>query len=56
MAYGSLKSWAELLDEKDAAGLLEETLDEEKATDEKLTEVAETVNAEASEEHAEFKK
>jgi ferritin-like metal-binding protein YciE len=56
-AYGSLKSWAELLDEKDAAGLLEETLDEEKDTDEKLTEVAETVNAEASEkEHAESKK
>jgi ferritin-like metal-binding protein YciE len=56
-AYGSLSSWAELLDEKDAAGLLEETLDEEKATDDKLTEVAETVNAEASEkEHAGTKK
>lgn len=41
-AYGSLRAWAELLEETEAADLLQETLDEEKATDEKLTEIAET--------------
>ena len=41
--YGSLKSWAEFLGEDDAAQLLEETLEEEKTTDDKLTEVAESV-------------
>jgi ferritin-like metal-binding protein YciE len=53
-SYGSLKSWAELLGEADAGDLLEQTLDEEKATDEKLTGLAEMViNAEeAEEEHA----
>lgn len=50
-AYGSLKSWAELLKENDAADLLDETLEEEKNTDEKLTEMAESVvNQEESEE------
>jgi ferritin-like metal-binding protein YciE len=42
-AYGSLKSWAEFMEENDAAELLEETLDEEKTTDDKLTEIAESV-------------
>lgn len=41
-AYGSLVSWARLMEEDDAADLLEETLEEEKATDEKLTQVAES--------------
>jgi ferritin-like metal-binding protein YciE len=40
-SYGSLHSWAKLLGEDEAADLLEETLEEEKATDEKLTEIAE---------------
>jgi ferritin-like metal-binding protein YciE len=45
-AYGSLHSWAKLLEQEDAAELLEETLQEEKATDDKLTETAEeTINA-----------
>lgn len=49
-AYGSLASWARLLGEDDAADLLEETLGEEEATDEKLTEVAEsTINVEEAE-------
>jgi ferritin-like metal-binding protein YciE len=49
--YGSLKCWAQLLGEDEAAGLLEQTLEEEKITDEKLTEIAEsTVNIEESEE------
>ncbi len=38
--YGTLKAWAEELGLDDAAGLLQETLDEEKATDEALTEIA----------------
>ena len=42
-SYGSLRSWARLLAEDEAADLLEETLDEEEATDEKLTELAESV-------------
>ncbi|HWQ91499.1 MAG TPA: ferritin-like domain-containing protein [Clostridia bacterium] len=52
--YGSLASWARLLEEEDAADLLEETLDEEKSTDEKLTQVAESaINIEESEEEEE---
>lgn len=50
-AYGSLLSWAKLMGEEDAADLLDETLEEEKATDEKLTETAEqSINVEESEE------
>jgi len=46
-SYGSLSSWAELLDYREATSLLDQTLSEEKATDEKLTRVAETaVNVE----------
>jgi ferritin-like metal-binding protein YciE len=49
--YGTLKAWAEKLGMTEAAELLEETLEEEKATDEALTEIAEqAVNAEADEE------
>lgn len=50
-AYGTARALAKALGHDEAADLLEETLEEEKATDEKLTELAEsTVNAEA--EHA----
>jgi ferritin-like metal-binding protein YciE len=42
-SYGSLKSWASLLGEEEAAELLGQTLDEEKETDEKLTQMAESV-------------
>ena len=38
--YGTLKAWAEQLEMDDAVELLEETLDEEKAADEKLSELA----------------
>jgi len=51
--YGSVKTYADLLGEDEAAGLLAETLQEEKDTDEKLTEAAETINAEAEEESGE---
>jgi ferritin-like metal-binding protein YciE len=40
-AYGTLVAWAEALGHTDAAELLQTTLDEEKATDEKLTSLAE---------------
>src|SRR5688572_19938509 len=50
-SYGSLYAWATLLEENDAAQLLQETLDEEKAADDKLTEVAEAaINVEESQE------
>ena len=38
--YGTLKAWAEELGLDDAAELLQETLDEEEATDAALTEIA----------------
>ena len=41
--YGTLKAWAEKLGMDEAAGLLNQTLQEETATDEKLTMLAEAV-------------
>jgi ferritin-like metal-binding protein YciE len=47
--YGTLKSWATKLGMKQAVTLLEQTLSEEKKTDEALSSIAETaVNAEAA--------
>jgi ferritin-like metal-binding protein YciE len=46
-AYGCVRTWAGLLGETKACALLEQTLEEEKETDEKLTEVAEQINAQA---------
>jgi len=43
--YGTLRSYADLLDEQDAVSLLETTLHEEKETDEKLSELADSINA-----------
>jgi ferritin-like metal-binding protein YciE len=40
-AYGTLVAWAKALGHSEAAALLEETLNEEKAADEKLTALAE---------------
>ena len=48
-AYGCLRAWAETLGETEAVDLLQQTLDEEKAADEKLSKIAETVNSEANE-------
>jgi len=42
-SYGSARTWAEQLGLEEAAALLQETLDEEKATDEKLTRLAEAM-------------
>ena len=47
--YGTLRAWAEILDEQDAVDLLQETLEEEKKTDRILSEIAmEGVNEEAA--------
>jgi ferritin-like metal-binding protein YciE len=45
--YGTLAAWAKQLGEREAARLLAETLDEEKAADEKLNRLAEVINPEA---------
>ena len=55
--YGTLKAWAEKLGLTDAVKLLNETLEEEKATDEKLTSLADSeINIEAMEGDGEEKK
>ena len=49
-SYGTLRQFAETLGFEEAAALLEETLDEEKGADKKLTEVAvNAINVEAAE-------
>jgi ferritin-like metal-binding protein YciE len=45
--YGSVRTFAELLGDEEAVNLLQQTLDEEKETDVKLTELAKQVNAQA---------
>jgi ferritin-like metal-binding protein YciE len=48
-AYGTLVAWARGMGHNEAADLLQETLDEEKAADEKLTSIAEGgINQEAA--------
>ena len=48
-AYGTLVAWAKAMGHSEAAGLLEEILEEEKATDDKLTALAESgINEAAS--------
>jgi ferritin-like metal-binding protein YciE len=46
-AYGTVRTYAELLGNDRAVELLEETLEEEKETDQKLTELAVTINVNA---------
>lgn len=49
-AYGTARSFAEILGEDKAVSLLTETIEEEKAADEKLTDLAESaINLEAAE-------
>jgi ferritin-like metal-binding protein YciE len=47
-AYGTVRTYATILEEQNALELLEKTLEEEKETDQKLTELAEGINAEAA--------
>jgi ferritin-like metal-binding protein YciE len=46
-AYGTVRTYAELLGHDRAVELLEQTLEEEKETDQKLTELAGAINVEA---------
>jgi ferritin-like metal-binding protein YciE len=47
--YGTVRNYAKLLGEDQAAELLEQTLEEEKETDQKLTQLAEEINVKAME-------
>ena len=47
-AYGTLRTYANILGDNEAASLLQETLDEEKETDQKLTGLAEKINIKAA--------
>ena len=47
--YGCLRTWADLLGEDEASQLLQSTLDEEGATDHRLTEIAQSLNIAAME-------
>ena len=54
-SYGTVRTWANLLGKTDVAELLEETLEEEKAADEKLTGIAESfINEAAADEEDEM--
>jgi ferritin-like metal-binding protein YciE len=46
-SYGTLCTWAKILEHTDAERLLREILEEEKQTDEKLTKLASEINVEA---------
>jgi ferritin-like metal-binding protein YciE len=49
-SYGCLCTWAKLLENPEALEILKKTIEEEKATDEKLTQLAEeSINIEAAE-------
>ncbi|WP_034388025.1 ferritin-like domain-containing protein [Deinococcus sp. YIM 77859] len=45
--YGTARTYAQLLGDQEAVQLLEQTLEEEKMTDEKLTQIAQQINVEA---------
>jgi ferritin-like metal-binding protein YciE len=45
--YGTVRAFAELLGETEHVSLLEETLQEEKQTDDKLTQLADQINSQA---------
>jgi ferritin-like metal-binding protein YciE len=48
-AYGTVRTYADLLGQDEDARLLEQTLEEEKETDQKLTQLAENINVQAEE-------
>lgn len=52
-AYGTVCAYADLLGEAEHASLLRQTLEEEKETDRKLTELSQEINVEANEAAAE---
>jgi len=52
-AYGTLRTFAQVLGNDEVAGIFEEILNQEKSTDEKLTGLAESLNREALRSHNE---
>ncbi len=48
-AYGTVSAYADLLGEPEQASLLRQTLEEEKETDQKLTELSRQINVQANE-------
>jgi ferritin-like metal-binding protein YciE len=50
--YGTVRAYANLLGETEAANLLEQTLEEEKEADQTLNQIAEQINVEARESEA----
>ena len=52
-AYGTVCEFARILGESEHTSLLEQTLEEEKETDQKLTELAKDINSQANEGEAE---
>jgi ferritin-like metal-binding protein YciE len=46
-SYGSVRTWAEQMGHQEAATILQQTLNEEKRADEKLTQIAASLNLEA---------
>ena len=48
--YGTLVSFARILGENEAASMLEDTLNEEKGADEKLSEISDSINVDAADE------
>ena len=46
-SYGSVRAWAEQMGHQEAAKILQQTLNEEKMADEKLTQIAASLNVEA---------
>jgi ferritin-like metal-binding protein YciE len=49
-AYGTVRTFANILKDEEAVSLLESTLEEEKETDQKLTQLSEHINLEAADE------
>lgn len=47
-AYGTVCAWADILGESEQASLLRQTLEEEKQADQKLTELSQDINVEAT--------
>ena len=54
-AYGAVHAYAELMGESEAASLLQQTLEEEKQTNQNLTELSEQINSEAFDSGSEAK-
>ena len=52
-AYGTVSAYADLLGESKHASLLRQTLEEEKETDHKLTELSQKINIEANQKRPE---